>query len=316
MLTNKLYALLFLATALFFASCSDDDEMDTGNSEMNIVELAQSDDDFSSLVAAVQKAGLATTLSGEGNFTVFAPSNDAFADFLAENGFSDLDDVPNEVLEQVLLNHVIGQEVMAADVTTGYVKNLASYNGTSSNLSLYINTSSGVVLNGNVTVTATDLDASNGVVHKVDKVIALPTITTFAAADPTFSILVQALTRADLSVNYAETLAGDGPFTVFAPTDAAFGDLLTELNASMLSDIDAATLEATLQYHVVNGANVLEGDLTDGQTVTTLEGSDFTINLDGVASITDANNRESNIVATDVQASNGVVHVIDKVLLK
>lgn len=315
MLTNKLYAFLILASALFLASCSDDDEMDTDNSEMNIVELAQSDDDFTSLVAAVQKAGLASTLSGEGNFTVFAPTNAAFSAFLSDNGFAELDDVPNDVLEQVLLNHVLGSEVKAADVSTGYVSNLATYGNTQSNLSLYINTSSGVVLNGDVTVTATDLDASNGVVHKVDKVIALPTVATFAAADPTFSILVQALTRSDLSANYAETLAGTGPFTVFAPTDDAFGDLLTELSASALSDIDAATLEAALQYHVVNGANVLAADLSEGQTVTTLEGSDFTISLSGGASITDANSRESNITVTDVQASNGVVHVIDKVLL-
>lgn len=317
MLSNKIYPLLLLLVTVLFSACSDDDDnMDMNNDKsMNIVELAQSDDDFSSLVAAVQKVGLASTLSGEGEFTVFAPSNAAFEDFLSANGFAELDDVPNDVLEQILLNHVLGQEVKSADISTGYQKNLASFGSTSSNLNIYLNTSSGVVINGDINVTAADLDASNGVVHKVDKVIALPTITTFAAADPTFSILVQALTRSDLSANYAETLTGDGPFTVFAPTNDAFADLLTELNASELSDIDAATLESTLLYHVVSGANVLASDLTDGQSVITIEGSDFTINLTGGASITDANSRESNIIVTDVQAANGVIHVINKVLL-
>jgi len=140
------------------------------------------------------------------------------------------------------------------------------------------------------------------------------TIVEIAQGNPNFSILVQALTRSDLSTNYATVLSGDGPFTVFAPTNAAFQALLTELGAGSLNDIPATTLEAVLKYHVVSG-KVLAGSLTEGQEVTTLNGAKFTIGLTGGAKITDANARVSNITATDIEGTNGVIHVIDKVVL-
>jgi transforming growth factor-beta-induced protein len=133
------------------------------------------------------------------------------------------------------------------------------------------------------------------------------------------SILVQALTRPDLTINFVEVLSGTGPFTVFAPTNAAFAALLVELTPAGqptigLNDIPVATLEQVLLYHVANG-KVMAGSLTEGQTVTTLQEGTFTIGLSGGAKITDENNRVSNIVTTDVEASNGVVHLIDKVIL-
>jgi uncharacterized surface protein with fasciclin (FAS1) repeats len=139
-------------------------------------------------------------------------------------------------------------------------------------------------------------------------------IVEIAQADSNFSILVQALTRSDLSTNYATVLSGDGPFTVFAPTNAAFSALLTELGVASLNDIPAATLEAVLKYHVVSG-KVLSGSLTEGQVVTTLNPGTFTVGLAGGAKITDANARVSNITTVDLEGSNGVIHVVDKVLL-
>jgi uncharacterized surface protein with fasciclin (FAS1) repeats len=306
--------ILALALGTTFTSCNqDDDDMDP---QSNIVELAASNSDLSSLVAAVQRAGLVDALSdASANYTVFAPTNAAFATFLSDNGFSSVDDVPVEVLSQILLNHVLGTEVKAADVTTGYVNTLATYGATTSNIDMFISTANGVVINGGSTVVTTDVDASNGVVHVVDAVIGVPKIPTFAVANPDFSTLVQALTRSDLTTNYATFLEGDGPFTVFAPTNDAFAALLTELNAQSLDDIDAATLEAVLTYHVVAGANVLADDLTEGQTVTTAQTGTFTISLAGGAKITDGAGRETNIIATDIQGSNGVVHAIDRVLL-
>jgi uncharacterized surface protein with fasciclin (FAS1) repeats len=309
--------ILALALGTTFTSCnSDDDDGDVVDTGSNIVELAVATDDLSSLVAAVTRAGLVDALSdASANLTVFAPTNAAFATFLAANDFATVDDVPVAVLQQVLLNHVLGTEVKAADVTTGYVNTLATY-GTSSStyIDLFINTD-GLVINGASNIVTTDIDANNGVVHVVDAVIGIPLIPTFAVANPDFSILVQALTRSDLSQNYAEFLSGTGPFTVFAPTNAAFAALLTELGAAELSDIEAATLEAVLTYHVVAGANVLAGTLTEGQVVTTAQTGTFTVSLAGGAKITDGAGRETNIIATDIQGSNGVVHAIDRVLL-
>jgi len=314
-MNRKLFSLLMLFVVLgVMSSCKKDEDDDTDTSK-NIVELAQGNSDLSSLVAAVQKAGLVDALSDESkNYTVFAPTNAAFSAFLSANGFASLDDVPVDVLTQILLNHVLSTEVKSTDISTGYVKTLATYGSTTSNISLYISTASGVKLNGGPMVTTADVEANNGVVHVIDAVIGLPVIPTFAVSNPEFSILVQALTRADLSANYATVLSGTGPFTAFAPTNAAFAALLTELGASSLDDIDAPTLEKVLTYHVVSG-NVLAGSLTEGQTVTTLETGTFTIGLTGGAKITDENSRVSNIIATDVQGANGVIHAIDKVLL-
>lgn len=304
--------MVMVASAVL-TSCSKDD--DTTPSEQNIYQTAKANPDLSSLVAAIDKAGLSDELSNSGaSFTVFAPTNDAFSAFLSANGFNSLNDVPVDVLTSVLLNHVVDGRKMAADLTTGYVNTLATFGSTTSHLSLYVNTSAGVTLNGSSKVTAADVKASNGVVHVVDQVIGLPTVVTFAISNPDFSTLVQALTRPDLSTDFVSILSGAGPFTVFAPTNAAFSALLTELGASSLDDIDAATLEKVLTYHVVSG-NILAESLSNNQVVGTLNGDSFTIHLMSGAQIMDANDRTSNIIATDVQGSNGVVHVIDKVIL-
>lgn len=148
---------------------------------------------------------------------------------------------------------------------------------------------------------------------KEDEPEPLKNIVQLAQGNPNLTILVQAVVAAGLD----DDLSGTGPFTVFAPTDAAFAALLDELDVTALGDIDSDLLLAVLKYHVVSG-KVLAGSLTDGQTVTPIlggVGNTFEIDLTGGAKIVDANDRVANITATDIAASNGVVHVIDKVIL-
>jgi uncharacterized surface protein with fasciclin (FAS1) repeats len=304
------FLLLGLVT---MTSCGDDEDPVT--EDKSIATIATETASLSILVEALQKADLVSVLDGTDNYTVFAPTNDAFGDLLTANGFDSLDDVPTETLRSILLNHVVNGTVLSSALTTGYVKTNATEATTGNNLDLYINTDGGVRLNGVSSVTTPDISASNGVVHIVNAVIGLPTVVTFATADNTFGTLVAALTRSDLTTDFVGVLSGNGPFTVFAPTNDAFGDLLTELGAAGLGDIDVNTLDAVLKYHVVNGANVLASTLTDDMTVTSLQSSDFTIDLDNGAEIVDANGRRAGIIVTDVQSSNGVVHVINKVLL-
>jgi uncharacterized surface protein with fasciclin (FAS1) repeats len=157
----------------------------------------------------------------------------------------------------------------------------------------------------------TDVQASNGVIHAIDKVLlpANKNIVETAVATPTFSILVEAVVAADL----ADTLSGVGPFTVFAPTDAAFGALLTELNVTKAQLLaDTALLTKVLTYHVVPG-RILKAGVPVGAPITTVQGETFTVNAS--LAITDQRARSANITATDVLASNGVIHVIDKVIL-
>jgi len=187
-------------------------------------------------------------------------------------------------------------------LSSGYLSTLSPSQGNF--LSLEINVTGGIKLNKETAVTKADINLSNGVIHVIDKVLLPPTVVGIASENDSFSILVQAVVKAGL----AETLSGTGPFTIFAPTNAAFTALFAQLGVSGIADLTAAQLIPILKYHVVSG-NVLSTMLSNGQ-VQTLNGS-ITVVLSPSPSI----NGTSKIVATDIQASNGVIHVIDKVLL-
>ncbi len=307
----KILAILFIGL-IGFVSCSDDD--DTLPMPETISELAVATPDLSNLVAALTRANLVETLDAAGNYTVFAPTNAAFSAFLTANNFASVNDVPVNVLTQVLLNHVIAEELPAASLTTGYKNTLATYADTNLNLSMFINTSSGVKLNGEVNVVTPNIEATNGVIHIVDKVIGIPTVVTFATADPNFSTLVSALTTLTPATDFVSVLSNtEAAFTVFAPTNAAFTALGTPPAE--------ATLTQVLLHHVVSG-NIQSGDLTpNGNTVApSLEGDNLTIALPGtggnIANMTDGSgSSDIGIIAVNVQAGNGVIHVINKVAI-
>jgi len=306
--------LLILGLAIGMIACSDDEDP-MSSQDMTIAEIAADTDDLSNLVSALERADLVSVLDGDTDYTVFAPSNAAFERFLTDNGFSEVDDVPEAVLQNILLNHVVSGSVMSNGLSAGYIETNAEESTTGNNLNMYVSTDNGVTLNGISTVTQADIEASNGVIHLVDEVIGLPTVVTFATADPGFSTLTLALTRSDLTTDFVSVLSGEGPFTVFAPTNDAFADLLAELGLSGLADIETATLDAVLKYHVAGDANVLSTMLSDGMEVMTLADDSFTVQLDNGAQLVDSQGRTIDVIVTDVQASNGVVHALNRVLL-
>ena len=313
----KIIPVLFISLTTL-QSCNNNDD-DNVEDVSTIVNLAVDSADLTSLVAALDRANLVSALNGEGPFTVLAPTNDAFAAFLSANNFNSLEDVPVDILTKVLLNHVISGSLISTDLSTGYANTLATSAASQTPLSIYVDTSNGVRFNGVSSVSAADILAVNGVIHKVDAVIGLPNIVTFATADPNFSTLVSALTRSDLTTDFVGVLSTDSatapaPFTVFAPINDAFNRLLIELDLASLSEIDEPTLDVVLKYHVVGGANVLDSNLTDNLTVSTLSG-DITADITGGARLTDPTGRVSDIIATNVQANNGVIHAINKVIL-
>jgi uncharacterized surface protein with fasciclin (FAS1) repeats len=286
----------------------------------NIVQIAQGISDFSILVDAVVAAGLVDTLSGPGPFTVFAPTNAAFASLLAELGVTAeqlLADKP--LLTSVLTYHVVPGRVLASDITEGAQP--TTVQGQAFTLSLSGGPSITDARGRKANIVATNVQAANGVIHVIDKVIlpkadvappaTTPNIVQVAQSLPDFSILVEAVVAADL----ADTLSGAGPFTVFAPSNAAFAALLGELGVSKEALLaNKPLLTAVLTYHVLAG-KVLAADIKEGAQAATVQGQVFTLGLAGGPSITDAQGRKANIVATDVAASNGVIHVIDKVIL-
>ncbi len=268
----------------------------------SILDIAMGLDDFSSLVAALAKANLASTFMMEGAYTVFAPTNEAFAAFLSSLGVS-FEDLTMEDLLPILTYHVVGAKALSGSLATGYISTLyAAQEGYP--VSMLVEVGDGVTLNGSISVTSADVEASNGVIHVIDAVLNSNSVVDIAINNSNFTQLVEAVVKAGL----VETLSGPGPFTVFAPTDEAFEQLYTDLGVSGMADISAEALVPILQYHVVSG-NVLSTDLSEGN-VPTLNG-DITFSFSDGVSI----NEDTKVIATDIQGTNGVVHVINKVLL-
>ena len=320
LLKFKPFGLLVFLLATGISCSKDDNETEmtpTAQVNSSISEITVTNPDFSIFSDALSKAELTGTLTAKGTYyTVFAPTNAAFTAFLKTTPYKSIFEVPREVLLQILSNHIVKGKLKSTDLTTGYIKTLAKGGASSTNtLSMFVDTSNGVKLNGVSKVIKADIMAANGVIHIVDAVIPLPTIVDHALANPNFSILVAALTY-NPSSGFAGILSGtaNSPFTVFAPTNDAFVAFLGETGFSGLSAIPSNVLEKTLKYHVVAGANVLSSQLTDNQVVTTFSGQNVTVKFTPTR-LVDINDRNCKIIAVDVQCTNGVIHVLDKVLL-
>ena len=322
----KKYSILKKTTfiSLFFLlliSCTNDDNPVPPAVEENIVELLQDSPNFSTLVSALQRAELVATLSGNGPFTILAPTNTAFTAFLNTNGFANLDAVPVPVLRQVLLNHVIGANVRSDNFIgfqSGYIKTLAPGPSTGSNISLYFDSSQGINFNGVTQISSggADIAAKNGTIHVVEVVVKLATVADFIVLDPNFAALETAL-KAQGQPNFVATLStpfgtNPAPFTVFAPINQAF--------STVPVSTPEATLTAILNHHVIAGNNIQSGTITNGlQSPPTLEGDVLTFSsLGETITITDGSGNGGTTISDaflNLQASNGVVHAIDRVLL-
>ncbi|RCH77277.1 MAG: hypothetical protein DBX04_00790 [Candidatus Poseidoniales archaeon] len=254
-----------------------------------------------SLVAALSHAGLVSALQADGPFTVFAPTDDAFAAAGIDLSTFDTDE-ENATLSDILLYHVVSGSVAASDVTDGM--SAEALNGDD----LSFTVSDGSVMVNDATVTTADVMASNGIIHVIDKVLMPPAdladIPTVAQGTGIHTSLVAAVVQAELLT----TLQGDGPFTVFAPTDDAFAAAGIDL-AALDTEEGKAALTDILLYHVVSGA-VPSSAVTDGMSATAVNGDDLSFTVGEGVMVNDA-----NVVLADVPASNGVIHVIDKVLM-
>jgi len=274
------------------------------NEPGDIVTVAAEAGQFETLLAAAQAAGLAETLASEGPFTVFAPTDEAFA-ALGQDTIDSLLANP-EQLSEILLYHVVEGAVYAEDVAA--IDSATTVQGSD----LTVSVSNGTVMVDDATVVATDVEASNGVIHVIDSVLlppaaeaeSQPDLVATAAAAGQFETLLAAAEAAGL----VETLQGEGPFTVFAPTDEAFAALGQETIDSLLAQPEL--LAEILLYHVVPG-KVMAADVIEVNGAITAAGAPIAITtMDDNVQVNDA-----TVVATDVEAANGVIHVIDSVLL-
>jgi len=301
--------LMMFVLVVFLASCDkDDDNPGTPPAEMkSIVEIASSDDNYSILVDALVKADLVNTLSTDGPFTVFAPTNAAFETLFETLGVNGIEDLSAEALTPILLYHVLSGKAMSTDISTGYFETLSAATADNKGMVLYAMVDDMVKINNSAMVIAADVEATNGVVHVIDQVILPPTVVDIALQNSTFSTLVAAVVKAGL----VEALSAAGPYTVFAPTNAAFDAAFVALGVSGLDDLSAEALTPILLYHVVPD-NVLAAEVSTGMVPTLNTESNISITVTDMGVML---NNSANVVATDVQGSNGVVHVIDSVIL-
>lgn len=306
---NLFLGAFALASVLIFTGCEKEDDVIMQPTQ-NIVQVAQSEPSLSILVSALSKfPDLAATLSGTSQFTVFAPTNDAFTALLGVIGQTNLNDIPESVLKTVLQYHVVtsgavlSTQLMAGNVTTAGSEAIA------------VTTSGGIRLNGTTKVVKADIQTSNGVVHVIDQVLVPPTVARFvntvvepAYFNKNFSTLVAAVTAASPSI--LETLLNSTKKTLFAPTNDAFAA------AGITSLPPRATLDAVLAYHVlgseVKAAQLPAAAAPANSAITTLGGVFYLSNRGSNGVFI---NGTSKVTVTDIMADNGVVHVIDRTLL-
>jgi uncharacterized surface protein with fasciclin (FAS1) repeats len=306
---SRLLVLTALSTAILVSSCKKDDTP-APTPTPTVVGVAQSDTSFSILVAAVTKAGLVSTLSDETkSYTVFAPTNKAFRDAGIDAtviaGYTAAQ--VTDVLIPILTYHVVGAKVLSTGVPAS--DTVKTVNGKNIFASKNAN---GVFVNG-IKVTTADLNASNGVVHVIGKVLIPPTktITEIVVGNANFSLLKAAVIRANL----ATVLGSPGKYTVFAPVNSGFPASLN--TDALINAAPVATVAGIVTSHAF-GTNIFAGDLTAGETGATLNSATkLTIGLSPAPNvkISGSTATASGITTTDIVATNGVIHIIDKILL-
>ena len=309
-MTTKILTLTLvsLSVLFMFSSCKKKDPVVVNGT---ITAIVSNSPDFTLLKAAVVKAGLAGTLDGKGPFTVFAPTNEAFA--ASGITMATINQLSPDALKGILLYHTVSGKVMAKDLPSGPNANVTTVSGKDV---FVTKNEKGVFVNG-VTVTKADIIATNGVIHTISRVLMPPTgnIVEVAIANPNFSLLVAAVLRASQgTTNVASVLSGAGPFTLFAPTNDAF-KAAGFATVDAINNADPNTLASILTYHVIEG-RVFSSDLTNGAMPKTVNGGTVTINLTNGATVKGkSNTTASKITSTDLVTTNGIIHTIDQVLL-
>lgn len=321
-------AFAIIAFTSFTVSCDDDEEA-TPMVDNTITGIASRTPNLSILVQALTRAGLADDLqSDKVQLTAFAPTNDAFnAFFLTISPTTNVGNVDLPTLTKVLLNHVIGSEIKSVNVpAAGYVSTLSPF-GTGTNpptismfvqkvgMDVFIN---GGTANSGVKVTTADVDASNGVVHIVNRVIAIPTLVDHVVTNPEFDTLQTLVTSPAQSavLGALQGLTAAAPATLFAPNNAALGTATA--SGGFAFNATAAQVTTVLRYHVTTAGNVRANQLTPNQivpmfTAPTVQNTTVILGT-GTVDIRDTVNSLSRVIQADIQASNGVIHGVNKVL--
>ena len=325
LITHFCYSLVFLFVVLFFTNCERtifedaSPAIDTPNTLEFIRETPGINNDLSTLSGLLSDFGLNEQLSGNGPFTIFAPSNEAFEFLVADNpDWNSLADVPQETLKELLDYHFVsGQRVILRDTFIGFV-NTSKSTDFDAFASLLIKSEGSIRINGERNIALQDIRTTNGIIQIVDEVMLPPTAFELIKADPRLTTLTELLERENFSTNFMEVLNGEGPFTIFAPSDSAFTNYLLAESLASVDAIPRADLENILLNHISVTDNLRAEDLENiGGTVATLNNTQLEIvaiagnNALGIA----GSNEPAAYVEVNGQSTNGVVHLVNNLLL-
>ncbi len=290
-----------------FTSCLDDD--DNPGPQENALQVLEADGDFSLFLSAMEHAELLDLLSQSLSITVFAPSNSAFTTFLTSEGVSAAEEIPVDELTPILLYQFLPFGLRSTDLQSVYYFSANRFSPDSVAVVMLANiTPNAIVFNSQATVTQSDIEAQNGFIHKTDAVLTPPNVLSIIETNPNFSILEEALTITGL----ADSLISTSPKTLFAPPDGAFEDLFSELpGVNDIDDFPVAELERIIRFHIAED-NFISQELFFNDLTTLLEDKELRVENTGGANI--SVNLQTAIILPDVQATNGIIHVINDVL--
>ncbi|PWJ40200.1 fasciclin domain-containing protein [Sediminitomix flava] len=299
-----------LCISIIIPSCDDDDDNGSGGGTTeNILEVLESNEDYSLLVFAIKEAGLESILTSEAqDLTLFAPSNAAFSAVGIDSAA--IESINTDTLASLLSYHVLGSEVKSTNLPEepSWVTTLGPSGFGESLFSLYVDAGN-LTLNGSSPLDTDnlDIDASNGVIHGLDAVLSPQSLEEVLDVTDDLSTLDSVLMVLDLTFDEEE-----GPYTLFAPDNDAFADLVDDL-----MDADEETIIGILSNHLIMGVNVNSGDLSDGQEIEMASGLMLTVNIDGDDITLSADGFEdAEVTVADIQGTDGVVHIIDEVIVE
>jgi uncharacterized surface protein with fasciclin (FAS1) repeats len=308
-----------LCAILLFTSCRpDQDTIEEETKPQLLLDLLRADDHLNTFAAAIDQAGMASMLEGAGVYTVFAPTDEAFAAYLQAQGVSKLEDLPKEHLKNLVLNHLIRGEYRSAKLPEGYLTTQAELTLADDKfaVSLLLARRDGVMhINGAQMTVHADQEGVNGVIHEVDEVLALPNVANHMLNNVEFQSLLGALKISGIRNEYIARLTNGGPYTVLAPTNIAFATLFVELRVNSLAQIPTAQLDHMLRNLYFDG-NVRTDEFSAGQVLKATNGTTVKVqkNATGLMFV-DERGRQARVTIGDVQGTNGVIHAVDKVVL-
>ena len=311
---HSLWLILpILGAILLFSACSDDP--DPGVVEgPRLNSVIEGDAKFSMMKAAMDRANLGPTLEGRGPYTVLVPTNEAFEDFLSNAGLSSITDIPPSQLSRRLLPHIIQDELPGGSIIEGYIRTLAVESNSLNSITLYVNSLSGI--NGLAGLEEIDIEASNGLIHRIDAVLPYPHLWTHLEANSAFALFFEALGLSGSSIQ--ERLENEGPFTVFAPNNEAMLDFLTQSEWDDIDQIPTATLWNILSVHIIPQRNLLSSQFEDNMGLNTLSPNDAIITIYQSGEAFEISGDMANTVPIELvnlQAANGIIHMIPEVVI-